>query len=122
MEKVTRSFKNLYHGIAIPNQIHSTVIALSDESERSQRSTPMDHSVALSDESELLASHSPMRMNDVLGQGRHGRLTLQTKDISETDGKCAMLVDAYKGVESLVSPRFSSRSPITPVTTTGVAT
>jgi len=39
MEKVTRSFKNLYHGIAIPNQIHSTVIALSDESERSQRST-----------------------------------------------------------------------------------
>ena len=81
-----------------------------------------DHSVALSDESELLASHSPMRMNDVLGQGRHGRLTLQTKDISETDGKCAMLVDAYKGVESLVSPRFSSRSPITPVTTTGVAT
>jgi len=35
MEKVTRSFKNLYHGIAIPNQleIHSTarIIALSGE-------------------------------------------------------------------------------------------
>jgi len=34
MEKVTRSFKNLYRGSTIPNQleIHSTVIALSDES------------------------------------------------------------------------------------------
>jgi len=71
-----------------------------------------DHSVALSDESELLASHSPMRMNDTcLGQGRHGRLTLQTKDISETDGKCAMLVDAYKGVESLVSAEVLEQKP-----------
>jgi len=68
--------------------------------------------IALSDENE----------RRVLRTRQAWQLTLQTKDISETDGKCAMLVDAYKGVESLVSPRFSSRSPITPVTTTGVAT
>ena len=68
MEKVTRSFKNLYHGIAIPNQIHSAIIALSDESEQ-------------------LASHSPMRMNDACFRTRQAwQLTLQTKDISETDG------------------------------------
>jgi len=43
-----------------------------------------DHSVALSVHSD---ENERRVLTRLVGQGRHGRLTLQTKDISETDGK-----------------------------------